>query len=58
MGTGSVAYRRATVLDRVHDHRHRGLARHFPDGVWMVELAELDSPGLLPYCSGRLARCS
>jgi predicted ATPase len=27
----------------------RSLARHFPDGVWMVELAELDSPGLLPY---------
>ena len=26
MGTGSVAYRRATVLDRVHDHRRRGIA--------------------------------
>src|SRR6516225_9002063 len=27
---------------------HR-LGRHFPDGVWLVELAELDSPDLLPY---------
>ncbi len=27
---------------------HR-LERSFPDGVWMVELAELDSPDLLPY---------
>jgi predicted ATPase/DNA-binding CsgD family transcriptional regulator len=27
---------------------HR-LERSFPDGVWMLELAELDSPDLLPY---------
>src|SRR4051795_5507680 len=27
----------------------RKLARHFPDGVWLVELAELDSPELVPY---------
>jgi predicted ATPase/DNA-binding NarL/FixJ family response regulator len=27
---------------------HR-LGRHFPDGVWLVELAELDSADLLPY---------
>ena len=25
------------------------LGRHFPDGVWTVELAELDSADLLPY---------
>jgi predicted ATPase len=27
------------------------LARHFPDGVWMVELAELDNADLLPMPS-------
>src|SRR3954469_22590113 len=27
----------------------RKLARHFPDGVWWVELAELDSPELVAY---------
>ena len=27
----------------------RRLERSFPDGVWMVELAKLDSPDLLPY---------
>jgi predicted ATPase/DNA-binding CsgD family transcriptional regulator len=27
---------------------HR-LGRHFPDGVWMVELAELENPDLLAY---------
>jgi hypothetical protein len=27
----------------------RRLERSFPDGVWMVELAELDRPDLLPY---------
>src|SRR4051812_20767582 len=27
----------------------RKLARHFPDGVWLVELAELESPELVAY---------
>ena len=34
---------------------HR-LGRHFPDGVWLVELAELDSPDLLPYALARSLR--
>ena len=29
------------------------LGRHFPDGVWLVELAELDSPELLSYAVAR-----
>ena len=29
------------------------LGRHFPDGVWLVELAELDSPDLLSYAVAR-----
>jgi predicted ATPase/DNA-binding CsgD family transcriptional regulator len=31
----------------------RRLERHFPDGVWMVELAELESPDLLAYAVAR-----
>ncbi len=31
----------------------RRLERHFPDGVWTVELAELESPDLLPYALAR-----
>jgi non-specific serine/threonine protein kinase len=31
----------------------RRLERSFPDGVWMVELAELDGPDLLPYALAR-----
>ena len=31
-----------------------GLERHFPDGVWLVELAELDSPDLLAYALARV----
>jgi predicted ATPase/DNA-binding CsgD family transcriptional regulator len=31
----------------------RRLERSFPDGVWMVELAELDTPDLLPYALAR-----
>jgi non-specific serine/threonine protein kinase len=31
----------------------RRLERHFPDGVWLVELAELESPELLPYALAR-----
>src|SRR4051794_37389677 len=27
----------------------RKLARHFPDGVWLVELAELETPELVAY---------
>ena len=34
---------------------HR-LGRHFPDGVWWVELAELDSPDLVPYALARSLR--
>src|SRR3954471_13793906 len=34
----------------------RKLARHFPDGVWWVELAELDDPHLLPYALARAMR--
>jgi len=34
---------------------HR-LGRHFPDGVWWVELAELDSPELVPYALARSLR--
>ena len=30
-----------------------GLGRHFPDGVWLVELAEVDTPDLLPYALAR-----
>ena len=33
-----------------------GLGRHFPDGVWLVELAELDSPELVPYALARSLR--
>jgi predicted ATPase/DNA-binding CsgD family transcriptional regulator len=29
------------------------LGRHFPDGVWMVELAGLDGPDLVPYALAR-----
>ena len=29
------------------------LSRHFPDGAWMVELADLDSPDLVPYAVAR-----
>src|SRR5262249_24398480 len=32
------------------------LGRHFPDGVWMVEFAELDSPELLPYALAQAMR--
>jgi predicted ATPase/DNA-binding CsgD family transcriptional regulator len=31
----------------------RRLERHFPDGVWIVELAELEGPDLLPYALAR-----
>jgi non-specific serine/threonine protein kinase len=31
----------------------RRLERHFPDGVWMVELAELESPDLLASAVAR-----
>ena len=31
----------------------RRLGRHFPDGVWWVELAELEDPDLLPYALAR-----
>lgn len=31
----------------------RRLERHFPDGVWLVELAELEDPDLLPYAVAR-----
>src|SRR6516225_4822247 len=34
---------------------HR-LGRHLPDGVWLVELAELESPGSLPYALARSLR--
>ena len=34
-------------------HGGRRLARHFPDGVWVVELAEVDSPELVPYAIAR-----
>jgi predicted ATPase/DNA-binding CsgD family transcriptional regulator len=34
----------------------RRLGRHFPDGVWWVELAELDDPDLLPYALARAMR--
>src|SRR4051794_6628606 len=34
----------------------RKLGRHFPDGVWMVELAELDSPELVPSALARALR--
>ena len=29
------------------------LSRHFPGGAWMVELADLDSPDLVPYAVAR-----
>ena len=32
------------------------LGRHFPDGVWMVELAELERPELLSYALARSMR--
>jgi predicted ATPase/DNA-binding CsgD family transcriptional regulator len=32
------------------------LGRHFPDGVWLVELAELESPDLLPYALAHALR--
>ena len=35
-----------------------GLERHFPDGVWLVELAELDSPDLLAYALARVLSLS
>src|SRR5215207_43320 len=31
----------------------RKLARHFPDGVWLVELAEVESPDLVAYALAR-----
>src|SRR3954451_6834516 len=31
----------------------RKLARHFPDGVWIVELADVESPELVPYALAR-----
>jgi non-specific serine/threonine protein kinase len=31
----------------------RKLERHFPDGVWLVELAELEAPDLLAYALAR-----
>jgi predicted ATPase/DNA-binding CsgD family transcriptional regulator len=34
----------------------RRLGRHFPDGVWLVELAGLDSPDLLAYAVARSLR--
>jgi predicted ATPase/DNA-binding CsgD family transcriptional regulator len=34
----------------------RRLGRHFPDGVWWVELAELEDPDLLPYALARPMR--
>jgi predicted ATPase/DNA-binding CsgD family transcriptional regulator len=34
----------------------RRLGRHFPDGVWWVELAELDAPDRLPYALARSMR--
>jgi predicted ATPase/DNA-binding CsgD family transcriptional regulator len=34
---------------------HR-LGRHFPDGVWMVELAEVDNPDLLPHALAHVLR--
>ncbi len=34
---------------------HR-LGRHFPDGVWLVELAELEGPDLLAYAVARSMR--
>jgi predicted ATPase/DNA-binding CsgD family transcriptional regulator len=34
----------------------RRLGRHFPDGVWLVELAGLDSPDLPPYALARALR--
>ena len=37
-------------------HAARKLGRHFPDGVWMVELAELEAPDLLPYALARAMR--
>jgi non-specific serine/threonine protein kinase len=32
------------------------LGRRFPDGVWLVELAELEGPELLPYALARSTR--
>jgi non-specific serine/threonine protein kinase len=32
------------------------LGRHVPDGVWLVELAEVDRPELLPYALARSMR--
>jgi predicted ATPase/DNA-binding CsgD family transcriptional regulator len=34
-------------------HSAHSLSRKFPDGAWMVELAELDSPDLVPYAVAR-----
>jgi non-specific serine/threonine protein kinase len=34
----------------------RRLIRHFPDGVWWVELAELEGPDRLPYALARSMR--
>jgi predicted ATPase/DNA-binding CsgD family transcriptional regulator len=34
----------------------RRLGRHFPDGVWWVELAELEDPDLLAYALARSMR--
>src|SRR3954452_4632380 len=34
----------------------RKLARHFPDGVWWVERADLGDPHLLPYALARAMR--
>jgi predicted ATPase/DNA-binding CsgD family transcriptional regulator len=34
----------------------RRLGRHFPDGVWLVELAELEDPDLLAYALARALR--
>jgi predicted ATPase len=33
----------------------RNLGRRFPDGVWWVELAELEGPDLLAYALARAA---
>lgn len=36
----------------------RGLARVYPDGVWLAELASLSEPGLVPQTCPRDARAA
>src|SRR6185437_10157917 len=37
-------------------HAAGKLGRHLPDGVWLVELAELEGPELLGYAIARVMR--